>query len=212
MIERRYTNFLDLYTSLKKEYPHLMNNIVFPKKALTGNFSSELISARSTGFESLLKHITSNNQLKNSLALIAFLQDAELQTVKSLLHDMKYSLAYPILEDSLKLLNKVFTDRSPVVLLALVRLIACGASLPEFPDVLKWADLALHRFEGVSDGDLLQLYVPLFRTCVKLWCQNGRNPEELQKTLCSLQKQGVKMEEKSLIDAVKTVEEKIFGI
>lgn len=84
-----------------------MNNVEFPKKVILGNFDNELISTRSTGFESLLKYISTESRLRNSHALLAFLQNVELNQAKEFYKNKEASLAYPILENSLKLLNKV---------------------------------------------------------------------------------------------------------
>ncbi|KAJ8921063.1 hypothetical protein NQ315_015859 [Exocentrus adspersus] len=212
VIERRYTHFLNLYNDLRKEEPQLMANIAFPKKVLIGNFDNELISTRSTGFESLLKHISLEGKLRSSYALLKFLQEVELDKAKNLLEKKDHVFAYPILENNFKLLNKVFTDRSPAVLLALCRLLACTLFIPEMPHSLKWADLALHRYDGVSDSDLLQLYVPLLHTCVRVWWQNGRNKDDLEQRLATLKKQGVKVDGcTALLEAVNAVEEKIFS-
>lgn len=106
-IERRYTHFLNLYNSLKKEHPQLMANVIFPKKVLYGNFDNELISTRSTGFESLLKHISQESRLRNSNAMLSFLMDVELNQAKDLLDHKDFHNAYPLLEKGFKLLNKV---------------------------------------------------------------------------------------------------------
>ncbi|CAG9854845.1 unnamed protein product [Phyllotreta striolata] len=213
IIDRRYTHFLDLYTSLRKEHPNLMNNVTFPKKVLTGNFDNELISARSTGFESLLKFISNESRLRTSYALLSFLQGAELEQAKEFYRNKEPALAYPILENIFTLLNKVYTDRSPAVLLTLIRLVACAEATPTNPDLLKWADLAIHRYNGVSDSDLLELYIPLLQTCTKLWSQNGRDSSDIQNRLASLQKQGMKMNETaSIMDVVDSVEKNIFGL
>lgn len=106
-IERRYTHFLNLYNALKKEQPQLMTNVIFPKKVLYGNFDNELISTRSTGFESLLKHISQETRLRNSNAMLSFLMDFEMNQAKELLQKNEYENVYPLLEGCFKLLNKV---------------------------------------------------------------------------------------------------------
>ncbi|KAJ3655187.1 hypothetical protein Zmor_014324 [Zophobas morio] len=211
VIERRYTHFLNLYNALKKEQPQLMANIIFPKKVLMGNFDNELISTRSTGFESLLKHISTESKLRSSKALLDFLQSVELEKAKSYLEKNDFLQALPLLENNFKLLNKVLTDRSPAVLIALCRLLGCCMSIPGCLHSQKWADLALHRYEGVSDSDLLELYVPLLNVCTKIWWQAGRNKDVLEYRLQELKRQGVKVgEQSSLLDKVNIVEEKIF--
>ncbi|XP_023020382.2 sorting nexin 21 [Leptinotarsa decemlineata] len=212
ILERRYTHFFDLYMALKKEQPQLMIDIPFPKKVLLGNFDNELISSRSTEFQSFMNYVADASQLRNSNALLHFLQDIELKQVKELLDKKDHELAYPILENNLRLLNKVYMDRSPAVLLALVRLLACSVLIPTMPNSLKWADLAFHRFEGVSDSDLLELYVPLLQTCVIVWTQNDKTTEEVERRLSQLHKQGVKSTENtSLLAVVNKVAQKIFG-
>ena len=107
VVERRYTQFLNLFNSLKKEFPSLMANLLFPKKVFTGNFDNELISTRSTGFESLLKHISGESKLRTSKAMQIFLQEPELSRAKKLLDEKSYNEAYEVLESLFRLLNKV---------------------------------------------------------------------------------------------------------
>lgn len=211
-IQRRYTQFYNLHNDLKTEFPQLMSSISFPKKVLLGNFDNKLISERSTGFEALLKFISSESRLRNSNALLKFLQDVELERVKVILEQKQFSEAYPLLENNFRLLNKVFTDRSPAVLLSLCRLLACSTMIPGSPNAQKWADLALHRYEGVSDSDLLELYVPLLKTCLKVWWSLGRDREVLEKRLEDLKKQGFKnIEDVELLEAVEILEKRLFS-
>lgn len=210
-IERRYTHFYNLYNDLKSEFPQLIASVSFPKKVLLGNFDNKLISERSTGFEVLLKHISNESKLRSSRALLKFLQDTELEKIKTILEQKQFSDAYPLLENNFRLLNKVYTDRSPAVLLSLCRLLACSTMIPGSSNTQKWADLALHRYEGVSDSDLLELYVPLLKTCIEVWCNLGRNKEILEKRLEDLKKQGFKNTENiGLLEAVEVLEKRIF--
>ena len=81
--------------------------------------------------------------------------------------------AAPLLENAFRLLNKLYTDRHPFVIIALCRLVACCAAdtteIRVGGRAEKFAELALRRFEAVSDTDLLQFYVPLLQLCVHLW-------------------------------------------
>lgn len=97
------------------------------------------------------------------------------------------------------------------MILALCRLLACCFASNEVQNSQKWADLALYRFEGVSDSDLLELYVPLLQTCLKIWEQNGRNKEYIEEKLKKLQRDGVKVNEcGTLIEVVDRVAEKLL--
>lgn len=217
VIERRYTHFFNLYNALKKEQPQMMANVPFPKKVIMGNFDNGLISTRSTGFEALLKHISGESKLRTSNALLVFLQDVELLKAKQYLEQKDFNSALPILENIFKLLNKVFTDRSTAVLLALCRLTACamlsGPSKEEsaLKKAEKWAELALHRYNGVSDSDLLELYVPLLHTCKKIYSDSGRNKDALEQQLIDLKLKGVRVsDDVGLLEAVSRVEMRIF--
>ncbi|XP_045470157.1 sorting nexin-20 isoform X2 [Harmonia axyridis] len=208
LIERRYTHFLSLYNSLKMEYPDLMVTVEFPKKVLLGNFDNSLISSRSTGFETMLKYVSSNNNLRNSKSLLVFLQEPELTKAKDLLERKEFNEAFPILEANFLLLNKVFTDRSPAVLISLCRLLGCGV---QANGIIwrKWAELALHRYEGVSDSDLLALYVPLMQLCLKY----ELNREDLERRLLDLSKTGFMVSDtNSLLSEVDKVEKKILNL
>ncbi|XP_053602520.1 sorting nexin-20 [Plodia interpunctella] len=204
-VERRYTHFLELYNGLKKEYPALLGSISFPRKMMVGNFDPELISTRCAAFESLLELIASESRLRESPVTIMFFQDSELKEAKRLIQEEKFEKALSILETSFKLLNKVYTDRSRAVLCALCRLVACaGASGGALAGPAeRWAQLALRRYEAVSDSDLLLIYVPLLHTCISIWETLGRDKSKLVEELNALRKKGMKVDSvASLMDAV----------
>lgn len=169
VIERRYTDFRDLYTALKREHPVQMASIDFPNKVLVGNFSSTLIGERSYAFEGLLRHISRNTVLRSSSIFLDFLQDSELTKACKFI-DERNEASIPLLENIFFLLNKIFMDRSKPVLLILCRLVAACTSTPvPHSSADKWATLALNRYETLCDIDLLPLYIPLLHTCAHLW-------------------------------------------
>lgn len=207
-IERRYTDFLKLYDGLRLEYPAMMSSIPFPKKVFIGNFSSALIAERSTAFEALLDHILSLTDLRESNHFLQFLRDVELTKACRLLDERRNEMAIPILEDCFRLLNKIFMDRSKSVLLLLCRLVAaCTTSPVPHPSAEKWAELALKRYDGVSDADLLTLYIPLLNTCVHLWWQRGRDNQFLQDRLKALECKGIPVKNsKTLTQAIHALD------
>lgn len=205
IIERRYTHFLKLYTTLRDAYPELMSSVIFPKKALVGNFDDKLINARGTSFENLLIYITEESRLLYSVAFTSFLQDVELQQAKSLMESKRYDLAIPLLETNFRILSKVYTDRTKCVLLALCRLLGCCSIVPGASNALKWAGLAFNRYEGVSDIDLLTLYVPILQLSLKLCDEDEK--ELLQIRLDNLKRKGVNVDNApSLLEAISALE------
>ncbi|XP_013107664.1 sorting nexin-20 isoform X1 [Stomoxys calcitrans] len=190
-IERRYTDFRDMFQSLKRDHPQEMANIDFPNKVLMGNFSASLIADRGLAFEELLTHIVRNSVLRNSTIFLDFLQDNELSKACQLL-DERNDACISLLENTFMLLNKIFMDRSKPVLLILCRLVcACTNSPVPHPSAEKWAALALNRYETLCDIDLLPLYIPLLHTCAHLWWQKGRDQKPITERLNDMSKKGI---------------------
>lgn len=82
VIERRFSDFLNLYQGLKNEkaYSDIIENyVIFPKKVYMGNFSLEKIAERSIEFSRLLNVCIINSSLTWSVPFISFLIDKELK-------------------------------------------------------------------------------------------------------------------------------------
>lgn len=97
------------------------------------------------------------------------------------------------------------------MILTLCRLLACYEFLDDVKNSQKWTDLALYRFEGVSDSDLLELYVPLLQTSLKIMEKSGRSKQVIEEKLAKLQREGVKVTEcGSLMNAVNKISERVL--
>lgn len=193
-IERRYTDFLKLYESLKKESPQLLANTAFPKKRIMGNFTSELICERSVAFENFLDYILSVNDLRESEHFLSFLQDDEMTKACRLIDERRNELAIPIFENTFQLLNKIFLDKSRPVLLLLCRLVAACTNSPiPHPMSMKHTELALRRFEHVSDTEILVLYIPLLNAASYLYWQKGMDASKINERLEEMGMKGIKI-------------------
>ncbi|XP_034235524.1 sorting nexin-21 isoform X1 [Thrips palmi] len=207
VIERRYSDFLDLFLALRKEFPSLMAGVSFPRKVLIGNFGPVVIESRQKGFELLLGHAAKDEKLNQSSSLAAFLQNAEQREAQSWMMQKRYDLAAPLLENAFRLLNKLYTDRHPYVIIALCRLVACCAADSNESRsggrAEKFAELALRRFEAVSDADLLRFYIPLLQLCVHLWWSLGKDKQPITNRLEDLKLRGIRVDGlPSLLDAM----------
>lgn len=163
----------------------------FPKKAFVGNFSTEIVTRRAYWFVDFLKDIVANRELRDSEALLRFLQDQELERACRLLDERRCEVALPILVNCFKLLSTIYTDRTKAVLLVLCRIVVATSHPIPMPSANKWADLALRRFDAVCDSDLLQLYVPLIKACVYLYWKTGRDKSHLDEQLEGMRKRGI---------------------
>lgn len=95
-----------------------------------------------------------------------------------------------------------------MVLGALCRIVACaGASDGTLAGpVERWAQLALKRYEAVSDSDLLLIYIPLLHTCISIWETLGRDKSKLVEELNDLRRRGMKVDSvPSLMEAVDSL-------
>lgn len=195
-IERRYTDFLKLYEALRKANPQQMANVAFPKKRIMGNFTSDLINDRAVAFENFLDYSIGISALRDSEPFLSFLQDDELQRACLLLDERRNEQAVPILENTFQLVNKIYLDKSKPVLLLLCRLVAaCTTSPIPHPSSEKWAELALRRFDHVSDVELLVLYIPLLNTCSYLFWQKGIDAKPIHDRLEEMARKGIKVKD-----------------
>lgn len=97
--------------------------------------------------------------------------------------------------------------------MALCRLLGCCISLPGSPGAEKWIDLALHRYNGVSDSDLLTLYVPLLHLGVKIYKQHDMDTKKLEEYLKSLTDRGISVTNApSFIDALNVLEKNAMSL
>lgn len=207
-IERRYTDFLKLYEAFKKDNSQLIQNVAFPKKRIMGNFTSELIAERALAFENFLDYAISVSSLRDTEPFLSFLQDEELDKACRLLDERRNEVAVPILENVFQLLNKVYLDKSKPVLLLLCRLVAaCTTSPIPHPSSEKYAELALRRFDHVSDVELLVLYIPLLNTCSYLFWQKGRDAQLIKDRLEEMGRKGIKIKDTlTLSQAIHTMD------
>lgn len=209
-IERRYTDFLKLYETLKKESPKLVENVAFPKKRIMGNFNCDLISERAVAFENFLDYILTIGPLKDSPSFLNFLQDEELTKACRLIDERRNEIAIPIFENSFQLLNKVFLDKSRPVLLLLCRIVAACTSSPiPHPASQKWTELSLRRFEHVSDTEILVLYIPLLNAASYLYWQKGLDAKLINDRLEEMGRKGIKIKDTlTLVQALHAMEQK----
>lgn len=207
-IERRYTDFRELYLGLKRQHPAEMANKYFPAKVLMGNFKSELIGERSAAFEAFLTYVASQAMLRDSEYFLRFLQHDELTRACQFLDERRNEMAIPILENCFRLLNKIYMNRSRPVLLILCRLVAaCTSSPVPHHAAERWALLALSRFETLCDIDLLPLYIPLLHTCAHLWWQRGQDQKPITDRLTDMSKQGINTANtESLMQAIHKID------
>ncbi|XP_014248147.1 sorting nexin-20 [Cimex lectularius] len=190
VIKRRYTDFLVLFNSLKNDFPDLTESVQFPRKAIFGNFSKDVINERKEGFQKFLEVIGTTSQLRISPAVTNFMQYRELSNAVKLIEQNNLEQAVPLVENCFWVMNKVQTARAPAVLRNLC-LMVCLSNSVNSGYALNFADLAVRRFQTVSDIDLLRYYVPLLNISLDLCQKYGKDSTEIAEYLVRLKRRGM---------------------
>ena len=127
---------------------------------------------------------------------------------KKYLFNKKYYEAKPLLENNFKILNKIHTERHPAVIVALCRLAACcTADTNLLEDAIKYSEIAIRRFDGISDVDLLYYYIPLLQMCSYLWEITGKDKGILESRLSSLKLRGHRVDGcPSLLESILNID------
>uniref|UniRef100_A0A8D0FT96 Sorting nexin 20 n=1 Tax=Strix occidentalis caurina TaxID=311401 RepID=A0A8D0FT96_STROC len=97
VIERRYSDFEKLHRNLLEEFSEEMEDVTFPKKTLTGNFTEEIINERKLAFKDYLRLLYSMKYIRRSKKFIDFLTRPELQEAYGCLRGGQYTKALEIL-------------------------------------------------------------------------------------------------------------------
>lgn len=125
VIERRFSDFLILYQSLKNSPTHadyLRGTISFPKKILVGNFNVVNIAERSVEFARLITLCIRTRDLTWSPAFVSFLLDKELRESHRMVICENLDEAQAAIENVYYILEKVYLkiikcpSNSPVLL------------------------------------------------------------------------------------------------
>lgn len=114
VIERRFSDFLDLYQGLRRRKSHerLVNQYVnFPKKIYMGNFSLSNIAERSIEFSKLLELCMTNEDILWSVPFISFLLDKELKEAHRLLLFSEPETVQAVIETVYHIIQKLYVDQ-----------------------------------------------------------------------------------------------------
>lgn len=200
-IQRRYSDFERLHSSLKKRYSNELREISFPKKILTGNFKAETIAQRSRAFEQYLCHVYSISALRLSSEFISFFYEDDLRKAYDYLREKNYQKSLPILKSSLLLQQRLQGESHSEVLATLCALIAVHAELEQDEVAQSFADAAFQCLEN----DDRSLYLPsLLQLSIRLCWKLGKDKKDLEARQQRLKDNGLNVDNiPPLISVVK---------
>ncbi|XP_067293038.1 sorting nexin-20 isoform X2 [Pseudorasbora parva] len=163
-IERRYSDFLHLHQELLLDFSEEMEDIVMPRKKMTGNFSEENIAERRVALRDYLTQLYSLRFVRKSQAFLAFFTHQELKDAYNLLRGGRFSRALEGLQKVLVLQEKL--SHNPTLLIpTLCAILVCQRDLEDFDAAFQTGRRALPT---VRRYELRQYQGPLLEALVDL--------------------------------------------
>ncbi|XP_076331918.1 sorting nexin 21 [Tachypleus tridentatus] len=191
VLERRYSDFLLLFQALRTRYPALLTEFPFPKKALVGNFTAEVIAERSVAFHHLLTYAFSVKELRQTPELADFLYNRELREAHKLMKTGHFEDASVILENIFFVQEKLLGESSWPVFSTLCFLVACLNAVDNITEAQKYAEIAICHMELYKNSEMS---VPLLILSVRLWWAVGKDKRDLEEKLQEIKQGGLSID------------------
>ncbi|XP_026166704.1 sorting nexin-20 [Mastacembelus armatus] len=183
-VERRYSDFSRFHHKLLEEFEEELEDVVLPRKHLTGNFSPEFISERRLALQDYLAKLYAARCVRQSPHFPRFFTQQEQKRAHSLLRAGQFQLALDQLQIILEIEEKLLPWQSPTLIVpTLSALAVCYRDLEEPEQAFAVAHRAL---PPVRRYGLSHYRAPLLELLVDLGYQLGRPVAQLQEELTVL--------------------------
>lgn len=208
VLERRYSDFLSLFAGLRRRYTSCsqLRDFPFPRKALLGNFTAEVITERSVAFRRLLTRIHGSPELRRSPEFTEFTWGREVCRAHRLMAAGQFEDAAVLLENAYSVQEKVLGDGDRDTFVTLAILTACLNAVDNVSEAQRYAELALGKrvcqpWAGQEWGEL---EVPLLVLAIRLWWAVGKEKRDLEARLKEVRDSGIN------VDALPTLLELVL--
>ncbi|XP_063951315.1 sorting nexin-21-like isoform X2 [Lytechinus pictus] len=189
IIERRYSEFHELNSALKKHFPHAMESVVFPKKAVTGNYKHQFIAERSRAFEQYLSHTFQNDEIRMSVEFQEFFYNQDLRRAYRYMSKKNFEEALPLLQNALHLQEKMIGEKHHDTIRTSCAIIVVYLSrLESQPHVLGYAEKAL---SDIGDDETNPFLIPLLQTLIGVRWRLQKDKRDLEVRLSRYVKPGL---------------------
>lgn len=158
-IERRYSDFLGLYEVLKRVHPNILTSIPFPKKAILGNFTTEVITTRCQGFANFLSEVYLHRELRLSPFFAEFMYSRDARSAHNLMTRGAFEEAVNTLVNCYRVLEKLFGLEDSVAFFTLCLVVACYNAIDNVTEAQKFALIGLNKVN--AHRDKANIVVPL---------------------------------------------------
>ncbi|XP_048371928.1 sorting nexin-20 [Sphaerodactylus townsendi] len=180
IIERRYSDFERLHADLLKAFYDEMEDVPFPKKILTGNFTEDIIMERKLAFQDYLRLLYSMGCIQTSSTFIDFLIGPEMEEGYSCLRGGQYTKALEIFLQVVPLQEKLIKHRPILLVPTLCAILICHKDLDNSRSAYEFGEKALHRLQNYPNN---RYFMPLLETMISLAYELGKDFVSLQEKL-----------------------------
>ncbi|XP_075939371.1 sorting nexin-20 [Anarhichas minor] len=183
-VERRYSDFSRFHHKLLEEFNEELEDVVLPRKLLSGNFSPELISERRLGLQYYLAKLYAVRCVRHSPRFPKFFTEPEQKRAHGLLRGGQFQLAVDQLQTVLEVQEKLLPWQNPTLIVpTLSALAVCYRDLEEPEQAFAAAQRALPPTRRYG---LKRYRASLLELLVDLGYQLGRPVAQLQEELTVL--------------------------
>ncbi|XP_054856684.1 sorting nexin-20 [Eublepharis macularius] len=180
IIERRYSDFERLHANLLKTFYDEMEDVPFPKKSISGNFTEEIIMERKLAFQDYLRILYSMECIQTSRMFIDFLVGPEMEEAYSCLRGGQYTKALEIFLAVVPLQEKLIKHRPILLVPTLCAILICHKDLDNSRSAYEFGEKALLRLQNHPNN---RYFMPLLETMISLAYELGKDFVSLQEKL-----------------------------
>ncbi|XP_029992246.1 sorting nexin-20 [Sphaeramia orbicularis] len=183
-VERRYSDFSRLHHKLLEEFDDELEEVVLPRKLLSGNFNPENIAERQLALQDYLAKLYATRCVRYSALFSSFFTEQEQKKAHGLLRAGQFKSALEQLQTILEIQEKLAPWQSSTLTVhTLCAIAVCYRDLDKPEQAFAAAQKAL---PPVRRYGLANYRAPLLELLVDLGYQLGRPVAQLQEELMEL--------------------------
>uniref|UniRef100_V9KTH2 Sorting nexin-20 n=1 Tax=Callorhinchus milii TaxID=7868 RepID=V9KTH2_CALMI len=164
-IERRYSDFERLHKNIVKNFKEEVEEIAFPKKIVSGNFTEEKITERKLAFIDYLGKLYAIKDIRNAEEFTDFFFLSEVREGYTCLRGGQYTRALDILLNVLSLQEKLYSTDSQRLVPTLSAISVCCKDLGNMENAYRFSEKAGIILQNYSHHKYL---IPLLKTQISL--------------------------------------------
>lgn len=184
LVERRYSDFSKLHQTLLQEFAEELDEIVLPRKLLTGNFNPECLLERRLALQDYVAKLYAKRCVRYSINFANFFTDQEMKKAHNLLRAGQFKPCLRLLQLVLEIQEKLAPWQSATFTVhTLAALAVCYRDLDEPEEAYAAAHRAL---PAVRRYGLREYRAPLLQTLVDVGYRLGRPVAQVQDELMAV--------------------------